>query len=498
EQVRSVHELIFALHKRFVKALAPVTLASCQGRISTIKKITYIDCTTLAEPDEKVPPLLRASAKASMEELELSGTVISTDEVVIVNLELGSHVGLIELLERAEGGKGRTLRLRFSDQFNGTDDDDQSGKFSRMWFLAQLLKKIELDKNAGSMKLSCNAVAGEMTVECPRMKFRQTMQDAFEKLIIVLRAICNLDLDLNSSPIFEGGQWDFNLLAQRLNRDLATEADRFAFQHCLFVMSYRNESRRYILVPCSQLLSKHYQQFSHHARLLSRWPDFLQGKPGGVLLKMFMSDEISENTRRELLHHFLLLNPIIATKLVEQLYDLGNQCFVINPSYRYKLEFYLPPCQLLGDHKEKVREILLKHGLKYASHRVRNDKDFVLPTISKHPTELQYLSEELRNDSDVVKAAVAELPSVLSYAGGRIRSDKNIIESLMAVSVNILKNASRTLLNDREYMLNLIAKNPLAFKYATSKLKIDDAFIEAARQRNPEVGRYVRWSANKV
>ncbi|WP_410493833.1 DUF4116 domain-containing protein [Endozoicomonas sp. 8E] len=33
----------------------------------------------------------------------------------------------------------------------------------------------------------------------------------------------------------------------------------------------------------------------------------------------------------------------------------------------------------------------------YASQRVWNDKDFVLPVISEYPMELQYLSEELSN-----------------------------------------------------------------------------------------------------
>ncbi|WOG25662.1 DUF4116 domain-containing protein [Endozoicomonas sp. 8E] len=489
EQVRSVHELIFVLHQCFVKALAPVTLASGQGRISGENNITYVDCTT---PGEEAP-LLRISDKASMEELELSGTVISMDEAVIVNLELGSHVGLIELLEQADGGKGRTLRLTFSDKFDATYDYDKPGKFRRMWFLAQLLREIELDKDADSMKLSCNAVAGEMIVECPRMKLRKTMQHAFAKLIIVLRAMFDLDLDLNSRPIFEGGQWDFNLLAQRLDRDVVTEADRFAFQHCLFVMAYRAGSIWSVTAACCQLLSKHHQQFAHHARRLGlcRRSKFIRENPWDTLAERLMM--ISEDARMELLHHFLLLNPRIATRLIERLYDLGDQCFVINPSYSYRLEFYVPPGQLLGDHKEKVSSALLKHGLQYASQRVRNDKDFVLPAISRHPEELQFLSSELRNDRDVVMAAATVYSKVFWYASNTIRSDKSTIESLVAVNVNILKYGSETLLSDREYMLDLIAKNHQVFQYAAPELKTDKDFVNEANLRNPELGKYVRF-----
>uniref|UniRef100_UPI002148EE26 DUF4116 domain-containing protein n=1 Tax=Endozoicomonas sp. SESOKO4 TaxID=2828745 RepID=UPI002148EE26 len=499
EKVQSVHELIFALHQRFVEALAPITLASRQGRIFTKKDITYVDCTTPGVLGEK-SPLLRPSGKEYMEDLGLSGIVISMDEASIVNLNLGSHVGLIELLEHAEGGKGRTLRLTFSDKFDRPGDDGKSGKLRRMWFLGQLLKEIKLDKNTDNMKLGCNAVAGEMTVECSRMTSPKIMQDAFEKLIKVLRAMYNLDRQFGNKPIFEGGQWDFNLLAQRLNRDVATEADRFAFQHCLFLMSYRSGGGWYTSAACRSLLSKHHQQFVRHARRLGecQWSVFLREKPEDSLREMLMSDAISEDTRRELLHHFLLLNPKSATRLVEQVYGLGNQCFVINPSYRYRLEFYAPPGPSFGDHKEKVMNALRKHGLEYASQRVRNDKDFVLHAISEHPLELQYLSEKLRDNRDIVVAAVEKYPWALRYASERLRTDKDIIRMAIADSIDTLSFASEKVLSDREYMLDLIAKNARAFIYVASGLKDDTAFIEAAKQRNPEVLEYAASSANKV
>ncbi|WP_422133465.1 PEP/pyruvate-binding domain-containing protein [Endozoicomonas sp. ALD040] len=465
EQVRSVHELIFALHQRFVKALAPVTLDSGQGILSRKGEITYVDYTTLGAE----APLLRPSDKVLIAESKLSGTVITMDEALIVNLKLGSHVGLIELLEQAEGGKGRTLRLTFSDQFNRTGYADKSGKFRRMWFLAQLLKAIKLDENADPMKLSCNAVAGEMIVECSRMKLRQTMQYAFEKLIIVLRAMFDLDLDLRSRPIFEGGRWDFNLLAQRLNCDVATEADRFAFQHGLFVMSYRNWNGWHYTAVCCQLLSDHHQQFAHHARRLGEYQSslFFHETPEESLQEILMSHKMSENTRRELLHHYLLFEPKSATRFIEQVYVLGNQYFVIKPSYSYRLEFYLSPGQPFGDYKEKVRNVMLEHGLDYASQRVWNDKDSVLPFISEYPLELKYLSEELRNDRAIVMAAVKKNPRALCYA-------------------------SETLLNDREYMLELIAKNHQAFRYAASELKADPVFMDEATLKSPELREYFR------
>ncbi|WP_448216741.1 PEP/pyruvate-binding domain-containing protein [Endozoicomonas sp. 2B-B] len=488
EQVRSVHELIFTLHQRFVEALAPVTLASGPGEVSTENNITYVDCTTPGAG----APLLRQSDKIFIEESGRSGTVVSMDDALIVNLKLGSHMSLVELLENAEGGKGRTLRLKFSDQFQNLDGSSEHGKLKRMWFLVQLLKAIKLDKEADGMKLSCNAVAGEIIVEYPRLPLRQTMQDAFVKLMIVLKAVNNLDLYFQSANVFKEYYWDFNLLAQRLNPGVVTEADRFAFQHCLFSMFYKC-SFHSITPECGMLLSNHLQQFINYAGRLGacQMLRFFSKNPDDRLREMFMSDEMSESIRRELLHHFLLYNPECAIRLIEQVYEMEYQFFVINPSDNYLLEFYVPPGQRREDCKEKIRNALLTHGLKYASQRVRDDRDLVLPVISDYPEELRELSEALRDDNDIVMAAIKKSPKALRYASERFRNDKNIIRMLIAESTDPLSYTSEEILNDREYMLDLIAKNPGAFLFAASRLKKNTAFINAAEQRNPKVRKYL-------
>ena len=506
EQVRSVHELIFALHKRFVEALGPVTLGSGQGKLFKEKDITWVDCTAPGNRGEKVP-LLSPSGKALMEKLGLSGTVVIMDDALIVNLILGNHLGIIELLERAEGGKERTLRLKFSDNFELPDGSDQPGKLQRMWFLVQLLKAVELDINSDSMKLSCNAVAGEIIIECPRMTSTETMQDAFKKLINVLRKMSNLDIHFDNRDIFEKDQWSFTLLAQRLHSDAETEADRFTFQNCLFSMVY---SVAYDFTPdCYQLFGNHLQQFIDHIRRLA--------KSKSNLREILMSDEIDEDTRRKLFHHLLVLYPAKATRLIEDVYsDLKGEYFVIKPTFGYSPKFYVSPGQPVPDHKEKVKNALLIHGLKYASQRVQNDKDVVLPTIAKYPEDLEFASEELKNDKDVVmasvtqngyylehaspelrnndvvvKTALAQCPSALEYASERFRSDKNIIQTLIADDIRNLIYASEVVLKDREYLLNLIEHHPRAFQCADDCLRNDKAFIRSAIQRNHDVVNYI-------
>ncbi|WOG25646.1 PEP/pyruvate-binding domain-containing protein [Endozoicomonas sp. 8E] len=360
EQVRSVHELIFALHQRFVEALAPVTLTSGQGKISMEKNVTYVQCST---PGETVP-LISASCKTSLKRLVRHATVVTMEGALIVNMKFGEHWGLIELLEKAEGGKERTLRLKFSDTFITPDGSEDPGKLKRMWFLVQLLKAIDLDKNADSMQLSCNAVAGQIIVECPRMTSPEKMQEAFEKLITALLAVQNLDLFLEDKSIFEEVNWNFNLLLQRLDSDLVTEADRFAFQHCLFLMAC---SEQYDILPgCYRLLNDQQVQFIDHSRRLVNLENSYE--------KVLMSDDIGEATRRELLHHFLLVDPGWTIPLVEDVYPhLRGKSFIIEPSEDYQLKFVVSPDQPFREHEEKVKKAFQKNGLLYASQRLRDE-----------------------------------------------------------------------------------------------------------------------------
>ncbi|WP_252176068.1 DUF4116 domain-containing protein [Endozoicomonas sp. 4G] len=525
EQVRSVHELIFALHQRFVKALAPVTLDSGQGRISTGDKITYVDCTSPGE----AAPLLKPSSKVFIEQSEhkrTTGTVISMDDALIVNLDLGSHMSLVELLEHAEGGKERTLRMKFSDQFWGPDGSSEQGKLKRVWFLVQLLKTIKLDEQAGSMTLSCNAMAGEIIVEYSRMASREVMQGAFEKLMIVLNSMSELDLIFRDREIFEEGHWDFNMLAQRLSPDVTTEADRFNFQHCLFTMFYLEDYCR-IGPACCRLLSNRLQQFVYYAEQLGECGELVrQGKkPEDSLRNILISDEINEDVRRQILHHYLLLDAHYPIRLFEYFYPhLSGQYFAIKPSRDYTLTFNVPPFQSLSDIKSsdvkrEVKKALVKDGLAYVSQRVRNDKELVLEAMAVQPSQLEYASEKLRgdkqvamavvtqrghflldvsselqDDDDVVKAAIANNQKALEYASERLRSDKTIINSVIArpTGVFFLPLASEAVLKDREYMLDVIAKHHKAFNYAAYELKTDQNFIDSAKLRNPRVDREVR------
>ena len=496
--VRSVHDLIYFVHRGFVRVLGPVTLGSGQGKISRSSNqyITYFDYTS----PEQGGGLLSPSCKTAIEKLEYSVTVASMDDALIVNLNLGNHQSLIELLECAEGVKGRTLRLTFSDRFSRPDGSNNPGALKRMWFLVQLFKEIELGVNADSMKLSCNAEAGKITVEYPHMISRQAMHEAFEKLVSVLSDLSDVDLNLAATSLFEEDQWSFNLLAQRLGSDFS-EADRLAFEQCLFSLAYEGSRTLYYY----KLLDKHFQQFIDYAGQLS--------KAGDNPREMLMSGEIGEETKHKLLNHLFILKPAIATPILEHTYPhLQNQYFVIKPFWSNRPKFLIEPGRALSEDKEEVKSVLLEYGLKYASQQIRNDKDAVLPTIEERPNDLLYASEELKNDKDVVLAAVrkkghllhyaglkpradvevvmaaiADFPATLEYASSRVRGVKSVIQLAITNDIRYLSFASESILSDREFLLDLIKDDHSAYTYASEHLKRCGDFNKEAIKLNPKV-----------
>ena len=502
DQVLSVHDLIFAVHKRFVDALGTVASVSGQCRLTEKRNITCIDYIPSGQEG-----LLRASGKAIIEQLTPRGkvTIIDMVDALIVNLCLGCHIANIELFEHAEGGKGRTLRLKFSDNFYYLDR--KTSKLKRMWFLVQLLKAVGVNKEAGDMKVCINAVAGQMTIECPQMLSRQALQDAFEKLVILLHDIQNADCFLGRIQLFAHDEWDFNKLAQRLENVSSTPADRFAFNHCLFsdVFLHNEGTSEY-----PKFLSNDYQHFIEGARRLATF----NGNHREMLT--LMRDEFSQDTRRQLLHHLLLLKAEITFPLLMQEYHLENEYFVLKPSCDYSLQFHIDPYQQLSSNlRERCHDILTKTGFRFASPAVRNDKETMLSVVKEHGFLLEYAGEKLKCDKEMVMAAVCERahslefaspelqdddefvmkaitrqPRALRYASERIRSDKQLILRLIENNTTILDHASQTLLNDANFMLSLIERDADAYFSCDHTLRSDHDFLAAAIQCNPEVKEY--------
>ncbi|WP_422410391.1 DUF4116 domain-containing protein, partial [Endozoicomonas sp. ALB122] len=317
---------------------------------------------------------------------------------------------------------------------------------------------------------------GEMIVECSRMSSRKILQQAFEKLIMALYSTYSLDLYIRNIALFEGDQWCFNLLAQRLDSDVVTEADRFAFQKCLIqhgLCTLYYSAAIGISDACYSFLSDHQQQFINHSRRFFRSEKNFS--------EVLMSDEVGEDTRREVLHHFLWLNPDEATPLFELVYPrLRGQYYIIKPSWDYTLMFDVPPGQALPDHKEKVRNVVVKEGLTYASQQVRNDKSLVLATLARHPDNLKYASEKLKNDKVVVMAAVTQNGFSLKYASPKLQDNYEIVMAAVTIHGSYLEFASPRLRDNYEIVMVAIKRDGIHLKYASPRLRDNEEIVRAA------------------
>ena len=506
DEFQSVHELIFLLHRYSVVALTSVTRALDQDRLTIDKE--HITCFDYTPPGEE--GLLRPCDTVSVEKLRSKAVLINMADALIVHLYLEGHITVIELLENADGGKGRTLRLSFSDQFHFADGSDAPGKLKRMWLLVQLLKATGIDKN--DMHVRINAVTGTMIVECIRMSSRQTMQDAFAALISLLEGTANLTNHLKKTTIFTDEHWNFSKLEYLLDSTGSTQADRFAFNECLFSIACRNTRQK----PCYyRFLNSHHQQFFDHVQLIVQFTGSYQD------MLTLVGDKIDQNTRREILHHLLLSKPSAATLLLEHEYNLQNEYFILKPSYSYGLQFHLHPGlysgQPLSDSDKKSIESLVQiHDIKLASQAIRSDKDIVLLRLKENGLDLDYVSETLKRDKEVVMtaiyqsgfslyyaspelqdndeivlAAINQYPKALRFAGERLRSDKSFIQSVLKINAKYIQHASLKLLNDREFMLSCIEYDSLAYTCCGSKLKDDPSFINEAIRRNRNVKEFV-------
>ena len=94
-----------------------------------------------------------------------------------------------------------------------------------------------------------------------------------------------------------------------------------------------------------------------------------------------------------------------------------------------------------ADDEEVVRTAVAKEGvlIRYASARLREDKDFILEILANRQTSkkyepfsiLAYLSEDFRDDKEIVAACAMENASEYKHASEKVKSDADFALELM-------------------------------------------------------------------
>ncbi|WP_448216842.1 PEP/pyruvate-binding domain-containing protein [Endozoicomonas sp. 2B-B] len=238
--IQSAHDLIYWLHQRFVSALAPVAAASGQGNISEMTE----DRTLINILPGGVSGLLNDNCISVLDKLMAASLrVLNMEGAAFINATLGAHVCTITMLEQAEGGKDRTLRLDISDDFSQDEENTHlQGKLKRFWFLVQILRCASIDKSSRPMAISFNQGVGKMTVEYTKVNSTSALQAGFVELVTILSGLSSMDVSINQ---FNRGKntnkWYFETLVKRCQNGLDDPVNNWTFKHCLVLDAINNE-----------------------------------------------------------------------------------------------------------------------------------------------------------------------------------------------------------------------------------------------------------------
>ena len=230
--IQSAHDLIYWLHQQFVSALAPVAEASNQGQITEIdEKRTLINILPHGVSGLLSDSCILALTKFNAVKLRM----LNMADAAFINASLGIHNCTITMLQQAEGGKGRTLRINISDNFSQDENNrNLQGKLKRFWFFVQTLRCASIDNNSQPMAISFNESMGKMTVEYTQINSTLALQTAFVKLVTILSGLTSMDLPINR---FNRGnntdKWSFETLLQKCQNGLEAPMNDWTFTHCL-------------------------------------------------------------------------------------------------------------------------------------------------------------------------------------------------------------------------------------------------------------------------
>ena len=169
------------------------------------------------------------------------------------------------------------------------------------------------------------------------------------------------------------------------------------------------------------------------------------------------------------------------------------------------LDFLKFASKRLRDDKEVVLKAVeyksFFTSLKYASKRLRDDKEIVLKAVDNYPSNIRFASERLRADKEIVLIAIDDLTGDgfygcnIQFASMELRDDKKIV--MIAIkndqSCSAFSFASKRLRADKEVFLAAInaywypwsSRQQSILFHASSELRADKESVLAAMKKSP-------------
>ena len=87
-------------------------------------------------------------------------------------------------------------------------------------------------------------------------------------------------------------------------------------------------------------------------------------------------------------------------------------------------------------------------ALRYASKKLRSDREVVLAAVNKDGIALEHASRELRSDREVVLAAVKQWGTALRYASKELQADEEVALAAMKDNKSALRFVERNFVFD--------------------------------------------------
>ncbi|KAG2393218.1 hypothetical protein C9374_009795 [Naegleria lovaniensis] len=140
-------------------------------------------------------------------------------------------------------------------------------------------------------------------------------------------------------------------------------------------------------------------------------------------------------------------------------------------------------CSVCPNHAHNYSHIQWNNDLLSLFSQLKDDKEFLIGAVKRHPEALQFLSEELKNDAEFILACVSQNGKAFQHASQELRSDKEFVFKALERNWKSFEFASNEIKSDREFILQAINVTGLALEFASTELRTDlDIIFSNPRQ----------------
>ncbi len=516
QDVNSIHDIVFLIHKAFIEALPIVSKNSSMGVTKIIKdEVTLTDFVA-----DNTKGMLSDRVITALKKIDSNKTVVvHTKEALIITASLGIHQCVIESLASGDGGKGAMVRLKFSDDMNKTTD----GKRQRMLLISLFFEAM------GEKHLAkhINPSASELVIENTQMTSEQAQEEALLKMITVIFSVRDVDVRFEQNEKF-CQPLSSAKMTSRIQEGLQ-QPDNKIMLECY--LANQNEVDSTVNIP-KDMLEGEYADFcklgiiQNNKAICCDWlkqqPEAFQEK---ALLYLFSGDpaqtlEIIKESFNQYYNtgffkQALSINNGVLEHIPEDIKDYDD-CILHALSCGKVDTKYLPPDwsknprivkammsqngmalegadESFKQDKEIVLAAVKQNGeaLKYASESLQKDKEIVLAAVKQKGWALLYASESLKKDKEIVLTAIRQYGGALKYVDESFKEDKDIVLTAVKQYGLALQYASESFIKDKEIVLTAIRQHGRALKYADKRFKADKSIVLEALKKDLWVFQYV-------